>query len=329
MKENILKILKEKEDSISGEELSKKFGVSRTAIWKNINSLREEGYEIESVQRKGYRLISNPDKLSKKEILPELNTDFIGKEYIYLEEIDSTNEEVKRRNLSMKDGAVIVTEHQTKGKGRLGRKWYSPKKQGIYFSIILRPEIPPFEAPKITQIAAAALINTLIKEGIEANIKWPNDIVIGNRKIAGILTEMSGQIMEIDYIVLGIGINTSIDYDYKIEEFEEKLAKKATSLAEYSKNISRKRILLSFLEDFEIYYKDFLAKNNIEKSLEICRKNSAIIGKKIKVIRRESEEYRKALDIDEEGRLLVMDEDGNIEKIVSGEVSIRGENSYI
>lgn len=330
MKKRILEKLKKNEGYISGEKLSEEFGVSRTAVWKNINSLKEEGYKIVSAPRRGYKLVSNPDILSKEEILPELDTEFIGQNYIYIKEVDSTNEEIKRRSGELEDGSAVVSEHQTAGKGRLGRKWYSPEKEGIYFSLILRPEIPPFEAPKITQIGAAALVKTLSELGIEAKVKWPNDIVAGGKKIAGILTEMSGELMAIDYIVLGIGINTSIDYGRDIEgEFGESLKEKAGSLSDISENFDRKSLLIKLFENFEELYKDFLNRKTAEKSIEICREYSAVLGKKVRIIRKNEETVRKAVEIDENGALVLEDENGNRETVISGEVSVRGESSYI
>ncbi|MDO5707787.1 MAG: biotin--[acetyl-CoA-carboxylase] ligase [Andreesenia angusta] len=325
MKERILNALKKSDGYISGGKLSEELNVSRTAVWKNINSLKEEGYEIISKPRIGYRLISNPDKLSEKEIIPKLETECIGKKYIYKPEIDSTNEEIKRIYSNSPEGTVVVTEYQTEGKGRLGRRWISPDGRGIYFSILLKPNIQPFESPKITQITAAAVAKTIIDLGIDAKIKWPNDIVVNGRKIAGILTEMSGELMALDYIVVGIGINIDIDS----KDFNSDIIGRVGGLRENIEDLDRKELLVNLLKNFEMLYKEFIDNKNIEKSIDICRENSAVLGKKIRIIKKGKEELKKAIDIDEEGGLIVEDMNGNRETIISGEISVRGENSYI
>ena len=327
MKEKILEALKNTETKfISGEKLSEKLGVSRTTVWKYIKELRKEGYQIESYSKKGYRLNESANMLSKVEIAPYLNTKYIGKEYKYLDEIDTTNEEVKRIQSEYEEGLVVVAEKQTRGKGRLGRSWKSPEKKGIYMSILLKPDIIPQDATKMTQIAAASVVEALNELGISGKVKWPNDIVLDSKKICGILTEMTGELLSVEYIVVGIGINTS----FTNQDISDDIKGKASSInIELESEVNRKKLLAFVLNNFELLYEDFIKTGNIDKSLRICKENSAVLGKEIKIITKNSEEIKKAIDIDSDGALVVEDDYGNIEKLISGEISIRGVDSYI
>lgn len=327
MKSEILRFLKNAEgEFVSGQELSESLGVSRTSIWKHINQLKEEGYEIESISRKGYKLKSAPDKLDREEIGPLLSTEFIGREIVYLDTVDSTNEEIKRRADRSREGLVVISEEQSVGKGRLGRNWTSRKGAGIYMSILLKPDIYPQDAPKITQVAAAAVVKGLKESGVDAKIKWPNDIILKEKKVAGILTEMTGELMRVEYITLGIGINVNNG----IEDFPEEIANKASSLKlEEKKEFERKKIASAVLNNFEKLYSDFLERGSISVSIEICKANSILLGKEVRVISRKSEILRKAVDINEDGELVVEDGDGNQESVFSGEVSIRGIHGYV
>lgn len=328
MKEKILHLLKENEKNfISGQGISEKLGVSRTAIWKYINVLKEEGYEIESVSKRGYRLVSSPDLLSFEEVSKNLHTKYIGKNIMYFSTIDSTNNKSKELALDgSPNGTVVISEEQTLGRGRLGRNWVSPKYKGIWMSIILKPDTDPMNVPKVTQVGAAAVIKTLNELGIKATIKWPNDIVMNNKKICGILTEMSGELNKVNYVIMGIGINVNID----IEDFPEELKDIATSIShEEGRYLKRKDLVSSLLNNFEILYDEFEKEESINLSVNICRENSALIGKEVKIINRGKESIGKAVDLNDEGQLLVQYSDGKIDKIISGEVSIRGLYGYV
>lgn len=326
MKAKVLKILKDSEGFISGEKISDEFNMTRSGIWKYINMLKEDGYNIESIPRKGYRLISSPDILTYEEIEEYLYTDFIGRNVHYFGSIDSTNKEAKERAFDEKEGTVLVAEEQLGGKGRLGRQWISPKGKGIWMSIILKPQVDPMKVAKITLLGAAAVNKALDNMNIKSQIKWPNDILIDDKKICGILTEMNCELNMINYVVMGIGINVNLDEN----EIPEDLKEKATSI-KISKNkaIDRKILLANILNEFEELYLSFKDKGNISQAMEICRNNSALIGKDIRVIKGEEVKLGKALDINEEGQLVVEFENGNVENIYSGEVSIRGLEGYI
>lgn len=328
MKESILNMLKDSSDTfISGQYISEKLGVSRTAIWKYINRLKNDGYKIESVSKKGYRLIYSPDLLTFEEIHPFLTTNYIGNKILYFDSITSTND--KAKELALNDyphGTVIIAEEQTSGRGRLGRSWISPKYKGIWMSIILRPNINTLDVPKITQVTAAAVEKSLLNMNLKTYIKWPNDIILNSKKICGILTEMSGEINNVNYVVVGIGINANLD----IEDFNEDLKEKATSIKiEENKPIKRKLLVSHILNNFETLYNDLINFNNIESSISICKENSILLGNNIKIMSRKTITPAKALNLNENGELIVQYEDGKIAKVNSGEVSIRGEYGYI
>lgn len=328
MKEKILHLLKENEKNfISGQGISENLGVSRTAIWKYINVLKEDGYEIESVSKKGYRLISSPDLLSFEELSENLHTKYIGKNIMYFQTIDSTNNKAKELALDdYPNGTIIISEEQTLGRGRLGRNFVSPKYKGIWLSIILRPDINPMNVPKVTQIGAAAVIKTLDELDIKAHVKWPNDIVLNNKKICGILTEMSGELNKVNYVVMGIGINVNID----VEEFPKELRDTATSISyEIGRYIKRKELVSNLLNNFEILYDEFEKNESISTSVRICKESSILIGKEVRIINRGKESIGKAVDLNDEGELLVEFSDGRVEKIISGEISVRGLNGYV
>lgn len=328
MKSDILELLNnDKNNFISGQYISEKLGVTRTAVWKHINQLKEDGYEIESISNKGYRLVSSPDLLTSEEIKPYLKTALIGKNILHFDSLDSTNTKAKQLADSLKEyGAVIISEEQTSGKGRLGRTWVSPKYKGIWMSIILKPDLNPMDAVKLTQIAAAAVVKGCTELNVDTLIKWPNDIVINHKKVCGILTEMSAELTRINYIIVGIGINVNIDET----EFPEDLKEIATSLKiEVNRKISRQELVGRILNNFENLYFEFINNNNIKSSLDICREKSALINNNIIVINRDKNTEAKALDIDETGRLLIEYPDGRQEYLISGEVSIRGKGRYI
>lgn len=325
MKNKIIEILLNKENEfISEEELSKVLGISKDSIWKYIKSLKEEGYSIESINRKGYRLTERPtDILTNQNIGHDLNTKFIGKNIIHLDTIDSTNDYAKKIANEEEEGTAIISEEQTKGRGRIGRIWDSNKTEGIWMSIILKPSITPYKAPFLTLIAGASIVKALSNLGIKSSIKWPNDIVINNKKICGILTELSSEIERINHIVLGIGINV------KTVEFSQEICNIATSLYKEGYNISRVDLVRNIFEEFEDLYLEYINNNNKEKILNICRKYSAIIDKDIYIINGDYKELVRCLDINEDGNLIINDKYGNKREILSGEVSIRGVKGYV
>ncbi len=325
MRDKIIKIILDNKDNfISGEELSKQLGISRAAVWKHINILREEGYNIESVNRKGYRLIgSNDDLLNPQNIYHNLKTDFIGKNIIHLETVDSTNDYLKKIANEVEEGTVVISEEQTRGKGRWGRQWESEANEGIWMSIILKPEVEPVKAPFITLIAGAAIVKALNNLKVPAKIKWPNDIIINNKKISGILTELSAEIERINYVVVGIGMNV------KNTKFDGELEDKATSIYKENYDLSRLEIVTEIIYEFEKLYKDYIENNRSEETINVCKEYSAIIGKEIYIIKGDERELVKCIDLNNDGNLIIKDNNDSIREIMSGEVSIRGVKGYV
>lgn len=326
MKEEVIKALYDKKgDYISGEELATVLGVSRTAIWKHINQIKQDGYNIESA-KKGYRIVEGHEKLLPMEIKSKLRQQKIGENIIHFDSLDSTNNYAKKIAYEAKEGTIIISEEQLSGRGRLGRNWKSPKGAGIWMTIILKPLIPPTEASRITQVAAAAVCNGIRRvTGLDALIKWPNDLVVKGKKVCGILTEMAGELNEVSYIIVGIGINVNTDF------FPEELEEKATSLyIEKGEKIDRGQLVSIIIDEFAALYYAYVADKDFVQALQVCRKHSAILGRYIYLVMGEdSKEKVLALDITDEGLLKVKKETGEVVEIASGEVSIRGEGQYI
>lgn len=260
------------------------------------------------------------EELSKK---LELNTNFIGKNIIHLETVDSTNDYLKKINNQVEDGTVVISDEQTKGKGRLGRKWQSKSREGIWMSIILKPEIIPYKAPFITLIAGASIVKALNNLQVPAKIKWPNDIIINNKKVSGILTELSADIEKTNYIIVGIGINVNNS------EFDRDLKEKATSLYKEHYKLSKVDIVTEILHELEKLYKDYIDRDCKEETLKICKEYSAIINKDVYIVKENEKELVKCVDINKEGNLIVRDSNNKLKEIISGEVSIRGVKGYV
>lgn len=324
MEDKILIELKNAEDYVSGEALSSSLNVSRAAIWKHIKNLKSKGYLIEGVSNKGYKLISTPDLINKSELLSLIKTSILGKNIIYFNDIDSTN--IKGKELAQKDiedGSLIIAERQTLGNGRFNRKWVSPS-GGLWFSLVLRPNIPPTEAPKITQIAAASIYKTLIDLNINSTIKWPNDILVNDKKLCGILAEMKCDMDQVHYLILGIGINVNIEEN----AFEESVKSIATSLKiQFNKQFNRNKILANFLDHFETLYSKFLTDLDLSETISICRDHSNIFGKKAKLITYNKEEIVTCISLSDSGDLIVKDSLGNEKAVLTGEISFNGVNS--
>ncbi len=315
----LLAFLKEN-DWVSGESLSEKLNISRAAIWKNIKSLRELGYNIESSSRVGYRLADSPDLLIPDEIIYYLETEVIGRQQIhYFSSVSSTNTAAcARAEAGDPEGTIVVAEFQKAGKGRLGRDWHSPSGENLYISLILRPEISPSEASGVTLLAAVAAADTLKEKNIDPVIKWPNDILVNGKKIAGILTEMSSDQDQVHYIIPGIGININTN----ISKMPEGLrTQPASILSETGKKMNRAEFTALFLQKFESLYLDFKI-NGFSNILEQWKKYSNIIGRKVKVELLRGTVCGICESIDSTGALIVRDEEGAINHIISGDVTL-------
>jgi len=318
--EKILNVLRHSKDSyVSGEELCKLAGISRAAIWKHIEKLREEGYDIEAVPHLGYELVAIPDSLIPSEIKWKLKTKVFGRSVISYRKVDSTNiiaYELAKKG--MKEGTVILADEQVKGKGRHGRHWSSPSKGGIYMSCVLRPKIAPNEISRITLLAAVAVAQAIREvSSLEVTIKWPNDIMIDGKKLCGILTEMKAEQDSVDFVVLGIGINVNVP---KVE-----LPKGATSIKEELTsgggkiNLSRVELTKKVLEKLEEYY-NLMKSEGFEPIIDIWKDLSVMIGSRVKVSLHGKTFEALAHDINPDGALVVRLDSGVLEKISSGDV---------
>ena len=318
-KEQILKRLRESGEFVSGEELSGQLRVSRAAVWKSIQALREEGYGIESATNRGYRLSSCPDRYSEAEIGAGLETELLGRKIFCYETIDSTNEEAKRRALGgAPGGSVFVAEQQTGGKGRLGRGWASPAGTGLWFSVLLRPGILPLRV-SITTLLAGLAVCRAVRDltGCDARIKWPNDIVIGGKKICGILTEMTAEIDRIEFVVVGIGVNVNTS------AFPEAIREKATSLRIESGKPARR---ITLLQGILLRFETLLQQNagSDPAFWEEYRALCVSLGRRVSFTRRGLPVEGTAVDVSSEGELIVRLPDGTTEAVTAGEVSVQG-----
>ena len=319
-KDQLLVYLKANQDTwVSGETISNKTEVSRSAIWKHIRQLRKEGYILDSSPKKGYRLLQAPDLLLPGEIRDGLTTRVFGRENIYhFKQIGSTNFEARDyAEKGAPEGTLILAENQTEGRGRKGRTWFSPSLGGIYVSLILRPNLSPVESPKITLLTAVALVEALSSvTQLEIRIKWPNDLLIQGKKLAGILTEMRTEVDAVNYIVVGIGINVNT------EDFPDPIRETATSLSiEAGKTFSRVAILREFLRCFETHYEFFLDRG-FEPVLKRWKELSDIIGKRVKVEMVDRTLTGTVRNVDRDGVLILKDEKGRSQRIFSGDVTL-------
>lgn len=301
---------------LSGEDISEALGVSRTAVWKHINKLREEGYKITSSTNRGYLIEKNAEVYSAFEIKRNLHTELIGREIYFYDETLSTNAAAKDCREAA-DGAVFVAVNQTGGRGRLGRSWVSGE-DGVWFSLLLKPDILPAEVSLITLVAGLAV--SAVIDG--AGIKWPNDIILSGKKVCGILTEMSSEVTSLNYVVCGIGINLNI------KEFPAELSDKATSVyIETGKLTPKAQFLASVLESFERYYLIFLEKG-FDGCIDEYRKKCITLGKDVSIVRNGESFQAKAVDVSPAGELIIERENGDLEAVFSGEVSVRGLLGY-
>ncbi len=268
---------------------------------------------IDSSTNLGYSLISTPDLLTPGEIKAGLKTSVIGKAIHYFKETESTNIIAREIASSVEEGTVVIAESQTGGRGRLGRKWLSPE-GGIWLSIILKPRIQPLYAPRITLLAGVAVAKTIRSIGLQARIKWPNDVLINGKKVCGILTEIGAEMDMVDYCVVGIGIDANVDTESFPEEFRES----STSLKkELGHEINRVEFVQRLLEEFEILYLKF-QNEGFPSILEEWRNMSATIGEWVKITTQTRTVYGEAIGVDNEGALILETSDGQLEKIVAG-----------
>lgn len=326
MRTKILSMLRQSEGYVSGQQMCDALHISRTAVWKNINQLKEEGYKIEAQNKLGYKLTECPDILSRHELESRLSEGVMGRKVVYYEETDSTN--IAARQLDEHDGlhgTLVVAERQTAGKGRRGHSWESPQGQGIWMSLVLRPDILPVKASMLTLVMALAVAQGIEKvTGIQTQIKWPNDIVAEGKKLCGILTEMSTEMEYIQRVVIGVGINVNI------KEFPEEIAATASSLYLLTgKTWGRAVLIQEVMKSFEKWYNVFMESQDLSGLVQEYEERLVNRGNQVKIIREEADYTGVAKGITPFGELIVERADGSLEYVLSGEVSVRGVYGYV
>jgi BirA family transcriptional regulator, biotin operon repressor / biotin---[acetyl-CoA-carboxylase] ligase len=305
---------------LSGQNLADVIGCSRTAVWKHMEELRKEGFQLEAVRRKGYRIIKTPEKITADEIRLGLKTNFIGKNIHYEDSVESTQKIAHRLAYEdVPEGTVVIAEEQISGRGRMDRKWHSPKYTGIWMSLILRPNIPLPKAPQLTLLTAVSVVQAIEDlTGLTPEIKWPNDILLNGKKITGILTELQAESDRIHSIIIGMGINVN----QKLTDFPLDLQKIASSLLiEKGAEISRASLIKGIFTQFEKMYLLYLKEGFLPIKL-LWESYAISIGKQIKARTLMGTIEGKALGITEEGVLCIKDQDGIIHQIYSADIEL-------
>ena len=325
----VLSLLRQQEGFVSGGEISRRLGISRTAIWKAVDALRREGYTVEARTGLGYRLLEAPDAVTEPEIRHFLGeTDRVGRTLVCLEEVDSTN--LRAKQLAAEgaaDGTVVVADRQTAGRGRLGRSFQSPGGRGIYLTALLRPALPPERLSPVTAMAGVAVCRAVERIcGASPGLKWPNDPVLEGKKLCGILTELSleGETGRVQDLVLGIGINVS----QRPEDFTPEVREMATSLAQaLGRPVSRPALAAEVIREVDQLYAA-LAAGELEPYLAEYRRRCVNLGRTVRLLGPGGGETAEALDIDADFGLVVRTADGTVRTVRSGEVSVRGLYGY-
>jgi BirA family biotin operon repressor/biotin-[acetyl-CoA-carboxylase] ligase len=317
----ILSALRENPGGVSGAELAEQLKISRAAIWSRIEELRHVGFDISASPHFGYRIVGEPEALLADDLRARLGkTKIIGRDIQVFEQTTSTNDVVEKlARDGVKEGAVVFAESQTKGRGRLGRKWISPAHKGLWFSILLRPDLRPQETTQLTVASATALRRAIHNEtGLSPEIKWPNDILIRGKKVAGVLTELSAEVDRVKHIILGIGV----DVNLVAGEFPAELKKTVTSLKiETGETVSRAELAVAILHELDEDYSRICAGKFSEVADE-WEENCATIGKNVKVQTGDRKIRGRAESLNDEGALLIRTEHGHLERITGGDVTL-------
>jgi BirA family biotin operon repressor/biotin-[acetyl-CoA-carboxylase] ligase len=315
--ELVLAFLAEAADEfVSGEAISDKLGLSRAVVWKHVEALRGHGYRIDALPARGYRLREIPDRLTALELRPLLSTHDLGQVLHCREELASTNDLAKQlAEEGASHGEVVVAERQTAGRGRRGRAWISPAGKNLYFSAVLRPELPPHRAPELTLVASVALCHAVRRAGVDASIKWPNDLVVGGRKVCGILTEMAADPDRVQWVVIGAGVNLN----QAAEDLPADLRSRTTSVArERGQPVPRALFAAAALGLLEEWL-DRHAETGFDAVRDEWRVLSDTLGREVRVELDGREVEGLAEDLDATGALLVRVGDA-LERVHSGDV---------
>jgi BirA family biotin operon repressor/biotin-[acetyl-CoA-carboxylase] ligase len=306
---------------VSGADLSAHLGVTRSAIWARIRELRAFGYEIEASPHDGYRLTNLPDVLHADDLMSLVQQNkVIGRDIRVFQETGSTNDVVdKLARDGVGEGVVVFAEAQTKGRGRLGRKWISPARKGLWFSILLRPDLRPSAATQLTVAAATALVRAIRGQaGVEPKIKWPNDILLNGKKIAGVLTELSAELDRIKYVILGIGVDVNLGSG----DLPADLRKMATSLRiEAGRTFRRADLAAAILGELE---KDYgrIRNQQFAGIADEWERHCATLGHQVKIQMGGRLVQGRAESLDQDGALLLRTDHGHLERIIGGDVTV-------
>ncbi|CAM3446914.1 biotin--[acetyl-CoA-carboxylase] ligase [Cytobacillus oceanisediminis] len=309
-----------KEEYLSGQHLADLIGCSRTAVWKHIEELRKEGFELEAVRRKGYRITKTPEKVTPDEIRLGLKTETLGRNIHHEESVDSTQKIAHRLAYEgSPEGTVVIAEEQLSGRGRMDRRWHSPKSTGVWMSVILRPNIPPPKAPQLTLITAVAVVQAIEElTGLTPQIKWPNDILMNGKKVTGILTELQADADRIISIIIGIGINVN----QQLNDYPDELKHIATSLSiEKGEKLSRADLIKILLGKLENLYKLYLDKGFYPIKL-LWESYAVSIGKSLTARTITGTIYGKALGITDDGVLMIEDSNGKVHHVYSADIEL-------
>jgi BirA family biotin operon repressor/biotin-[acetyl-CoA-carboxylase] ligase len=317
----ILSALRKNANGISGAELAEQLKISRAAIWSRIEELRSLGYEIEAGPHFGYRLVGEPDALHADDLLARIGkTKVIGRDIRVFEQTTSTNDVIEKlARDGVREGVVVFAESQTKGRGRLGRKWISPTRKGLWFSILLRPDLRPQETTQLTVASATALRRAIAAETkLQPEIKWPNDILFGGKKVAGILTELSAELDRVRHVILGIGIDVNQDAD----EFPAELRRMATSLKiESGEIVSRAELATAILRELDFDYAR-VCSGKFSAVADEWEEHCTTLGKNVTVHIGDRKIRGRAESLDDDGALLLRTEHGRLERIIGGDVTL-------
>lgn len=321
VKDALLGSLESGDGFVSGAWLAARLGVSRAAVWKQVALLRSQGYVIESIRGKGYKLLGRPDTVTERELGRHLVTELFGRRLIAVATTGSTNDlAADAARGGAPEGTVVIAEAQTAGRGRLGRAWQSEPGLNLYMSVLLRPELGPAEAPRLSLLAGVAVAEALETEGLEVAIKWPNDVLVGRRKIAGILTEMEAEADRVRAVVVGIGVNLNSTED----DFLPELRDKATSvLIESGRRADRPAFAARLLESFERHYRNF-SRQGLAAVAADWNRRSCLDGQRVRVAQAGTTVEGLCVGIDSDGALLVKQGDGEPRRVVAGDVSLEG-----
>ena len=307
---------------VSGADLSERLGISRAAIWARIEELRSLGYDIAASPHQGYRLLDVPDVLHADDLLSLVRGNkTVGRDIRVFEETSSTNDVAEKlARDGVKEGVVVFAESQTRGRGRLGRKWISPPRKGLWFSVLLRPDLRPQAATQLTVVAATALLRAIRDQtGLTPEIKWPNDILLRGRKVAGVLTELSAELDHVKHLILGIGVDVNI----AASEFPADLRKLATSLKiEAGRHVHRADLAARILRELDHDY-ERLRVHRVQEVADEWEQHCTTLGRRVSIHLGDRTLQGQAESLDEDGALLLRTQHGRLERIIGGDVTLQ------